>query len=65
MKVACSICNEMIDTTTMSTYVKVVGWAEWKNDRVIGNIKNPSTPVGYAHKSCVESPKSRDQIALF
>jgi len=55
----------MIDTATMSTYVKVVGWAEWKNDRVIGNIKNPSTPVGYAHKTCVESPKSRDQIALF
>lgn len=65
MKVACSICNEEIDTATMSTYVKVVGWVEWKGDRATGAVKNPSSPVGYAHKMCVDSPKSRDQVTLF
>lgn len=65
MKVACSICNEQLDTTTMSTCVKVVGWVEWKGDRAVGSIKNASAPVGYAHKMCIESPKSRDQVSLF
>lgn len=65
MKVACSICNEELDTNTMSTYVKVVGWVEWKADRAVGSVKHPSAPVGYAHKICIESPKSRDQVPLF
>lgn len=65
MKVTCSLCGEELDTAIMATVVKVVGWVEWKGDRVVGSVKNPSAPVGYAHKMCVESPQSRDQITLF
>jgi len=65
VKVLCSVCNEELDTATMSTCVKVVGWVEWKSDRAVGAVKNPSAPVGYAHKMCVDSPQSRNQITMF
>jgi hypothetical protein len=65
VKILCSICGDPLDTAMMTTYVKVVAWVEWRGERAVGTVKNPSAPVGYAHKMCVESPKSRDQVPLF
>ena len=54
MKVVCAICGHPLDTDTHATVAKVLGWAEYKNNRPSGQIKDASAPLDFAHKTCFE-----------
>ncbi len=61
MKLNCSICGEVIDTDTMKAMVKVIGWVEMKASGPGGTIKEPSEPLGWAHKVCIDTTPGLDQ----
>lgn len=54
MKVVCAICNLELDTDFHATVVKVLAWAEYKNNRASGQIRDASAPLDFAHKICQE-----------
>jgi len=61
----CSLCNGDLNTETMATVARVVGWVEVKGDKFVGVVHHPSNPVGWAHKVCIESPallKKQDSL---
>lgn len=62
MKVNCSICQTEIDTDSMATVAKVIGWVEYKNGSARGTIKDASSPLGWAHKVCVDTTKDEPSL---
>jgi hypothetical protein len=60
MKVTCSICNTGLDTLNTAYCVKVVAWLEHKDGKYLGAPRNPSAPLGYAHKICTETRNAFD-----
>lgn len=44
----------MIDTVSHTHYIKVLGYVEYRNDKMIGTPKRTTGALGYAHKTCVD-----------
>ena len=60
MKFNCSICNTEIDPYNHTYSVKVLAWIEYKDGKYSGTPKNPSAPLGYAHKVCTDTKNAFD-----
>jgi hypothetical protein len=63
--IICEICNNEIGQGQAIAH-KVIAWAVVKNGKQTTTVTKASTPLGYAHKICLETGgESRNDVGLF
>lgn len=63
MKISCEFCDEDLDPKKIGNYRRVVGWVQNRKQGGGNSITLASDPTGWAHRTCIDTLKSRGPIS--